>query len=111
MEPITSLTPAQHAILAKANLGGNARAVLSWVASGDVDCGIVYATDAASSVGVKVTAQAPEGSHAPVIYPAAVIESTKNAEAAQAFLDYLSSDTARDLFIAAGFTMAEEISK
>ena len=99
------------AVKAKANLGGNARAVLSWVASGDVDCGVVYATDAASTLGVKVAAEAPEGSHAPVIYPAAVIESTKNAEAAQAFLDYLSSDTARALFIAAGFTMAEEISK
>ena len=99
------------AVKAKANLGGNARAVLSWVASGDVDCGIVYATDAASTVGVKVTAQAPEGSHTPVIYPAAVVDGTKNAEAAQAFLDYLSGDAARSLFIAAGFTMAEEISK
>ncbi|NCB37000.1 MAG: molybdate ABC transporter substrate-binding protein [Clostridia bacterium] len=95
------------AIKAKANLGGNARAVLSWVASGDVDCGVVYATDAASTVGVKVVAQAPEGSHTPVIYPAAVVEGSQHAEAAQAFLDYLSSDTARSLFIAAGFEMAE----
>ena len=99
------------AVKAKANLGQNVRAVLSWVASGDVDCGIVYATDAASTDGVKVAAEAPEGSHAPVIYPAAVVEGSQHAEAAQAFLDYLSSDTARDLFIAAGFTMAEEISK
>jgi len=99
------------AIKAKANLGQNVRAVLSWVASGDVDCGIVYATDAATTDGVKVAAQAPEGSHEPVVYPAAVVESTRNAEAAQAFLDYLSGDTARSLFIAAGFTMAEEISK
>ena len=98
-------------IKAKANLGQNVRAVLSWVASGDVDGGIVYATDAATTDGVKVAAEAPEGSHAPVIYPAAVVEGTKNAEAAQAFLDYLGGDTARALFIAAGFTMAEEISK
>lgn len=95
------------AIKAKANLGGNARAVLSWVASGDVDCGIVYATDAASTDGVKVVAEAPEGSHAPVIYPAAVMEGTNNPRAAQAFLDYLSGETARALFIAAGFEMAE----
>ena len=99
------------AIKAKANLGQNVRAVLSWVASGDVDCGIVYATDAASTDGVKIAAEAPEGSHAPVIYPAAVVEGSQHAEAAQAFLDYLSGDTARALFIAAGFTMAEEISK
>lgn len=95
------------AVRQKANLGQNVRAVLAWVESGDVDCGIVYATDAASTDGVKIVAEAPEGSHAPVIYPAAVAESTTNAEAAQAFLDYLSGDTARELFIAAGFTMAE----
>ena len=95
------------AIKAKANLGQNVRAVLSWVASGDVDGGIVYATDAATTDGVKVAAQAPEGSHAPVIYPAAVVEGSQHAEAAQAFLDYLSGDTARSLFLAAGFEMAE----
>ncbi|NCB35892.1 MAG: molybdate ABC transporter substrate-binding protein, partial [Clostridia bacterium] len=39
--------------------------------------------------------------------PAAVVEGSQHAEAAQSFLDYLSSDTARDLFIAAGFEMAE----
>ena len=99
------------AVKAKANLGQNVRAVLSWVASGDVDCGIVYATDAASTDGVKVAAEAPEGSHAPVVYPAAVLEGSQHAEAAQAFLDYLSSDTARALFIAVGFSMAEEIIK
>lgn len=95
------------AIKAKANLGQNVRAVLAWVESGDVDCGIVYATDAASTVGVKVVAEAPEGSHAPVIYPAAVVEGSKNAPAAQAFLDYLSGDAARELFAEAGFAMAE----
>ena len=95
------------AVRQKANLGQNVRAVLAWVESGDVDCGIVYATDAASTDGVKIVAEAPEGSHAPVIYPAAVVESTTNAEAAQAFLDYLSGDTARELFMAAGFTIAE----
>ena len=95
------------AVKAKANLGANVRAVLAWVESGDVDCGIVYATDAASTDGVKVVAEAPEGSHAPVIYPAAVVESTTNAEAAQAFLDYFSSEAAQAMFIAAGFAMAE----
>ena len=92
-----------EAVKAKANLGQNVRAVLAWVESADADCGVVYATDAASTDQVRVVAEAPEGSHAPVVYPAAVVEGTKNAEAAQAFLDYLSGPEARALFVKAGF--------
>lgn len=95
------------AISAKANLGENVRAVLAWVESGDVDCGIVYATDAASTDGVRVIAEAPEGSVAPVIYPAAVIAASAHLDAAQAFVDYLTSDEAVALFEAAGFAMAK----
>jgi molybdate transport system substrate-binding protein len=94
-------------IQAKANLGSNVRAVLTWVESGDVDCGIVYATDAASSDGVKVIAEAPEGSHTPVIYPGAVVSASKNQTAAKAFLDYLSGADAVKSFENAGFTVVK----
>lgn len=94
------------AIKAKANLGGNVRAVLAWVEGGNVDCGIVYATDAASTDGVTVICSAPEGSCDPVIYPAAVLASTEHPDEAQAFLDYLTSDTAIAAFEAAGFIVA-----
>ena len=93
-------------VSAKANLGENVRAVLSWVESGDVDCGIVYATDAASTENVTVICEAPEDSHLPVIYPAAVLAGSENSEAAGDFLDFLSSDTAVAAFEKAGFTMA-----
>ena len=92
-------------VSAKANLGADVRTVLSWVESGDVDCGIVYATDAASTTGVKVVCEAPEGSHKPVVYPAAVLANAKQADAAKAFLDYLSTADAAAQFEAAGFTM------
>ena len=93
-------------VKAKANLGADVRAVLTWVESGDVDCGIVYATDAASTDGVKVVCEAPEDSHKPVIYPGAVIDASENQEEAQAFLDFLTSDIAIAAFEKAGFTMA-----
>lgn len=96
------------AVKAKANFGTNVRAVLSWVESGDADCGIVYATDAASTDKVKVVCEAPEGSHKKVIYPAALVASTEHPEEAQAFLDYLSGDAAKAKFEAAGFTMYQE---
>ncbi len=95
------------AVKAKANLGENVRAVLAWVESGDVDCGIVYATDAASTEGVKVICEAPEGSCTPVIYPAAVVKASQQQEEAQAFLDYLTSEESVAAFEAAGFVMVK----
>lgn len=92
-------------VKAKANFGSNVRAVLAWVEGGEVDCGIVYATDAASSDQVKVVCEAPEGTHQAVIYPAAVLKNSTHSEEAKAFVDFLSSDTATAIFEAAGFTM------
>ena len=95
-----------EAVQAKANLGENVRAVLAWVESGDVDCGIVYATDAASTSGVKVVCEAPEGSHNPVIYPGAVVAASENQAAAEEFLAFLTGDVAIAAFEKAGFAMA-----
>lgn len=83
--------------------GSDVRQVLAWVASGEADCGVVYATDAAIDPNVKVAAKAPEGSHKPVIYPAAVIKSTKHLDEAKAFLDFTSSDKAKAVFEKYGF--------
>lgn len=106
-EEIYTYLGAWDEVKAKANLGTDVRSVLTWVESGDVDCGIVYATDAASSELVKVVAEAPEGSHQPVVYPGAVLSGSENPNEAKAFLDYLSTDAAVRAFEAAGFTMAD----
>jgi len=92
-------------VLKKASLGSNVKEVLSQVETGSVDCGVVYSTDAATSNGVTVVADAPAGSHQPVIYPAAVIKNSPNAQAAKAFLDYLSSPQAVAVFDKIGFTV------
>ena len=55
---------------------------------------------------VTVVATFPDDSHAPIIYPAALIAGTEN-DAAPEFLDFLSSDTARPLFERQGFTVIE----
>ena len=90
---------------AKAVYGSDVRTVLTWVESGEVDCGVVYATDAFSTDNVKILSEAPEGSHTEVTYPAAIIKSSKNVEKAQAFLDYLSTDEAAQIFVKHGFSM------
>lgn len=94
-------------VQAKANQATNVREVLSWVETGNADCGIVYSTDAKTSAGVKIVATAPEDSHAPVVYPAAVLKASKHSSEAQAFLDYLSSEEAKQVFVKAGFSVGE----
>lgn len=97
-----------NAVNAKAVLAKDVRQVLTYVETGNVDAGIVYSTDAKSSSKVKVVATAPENSHDPVIYPAAVIKDSKNPAAARAFLDFLSGAQARAIFEKYGFTFAAQ---
>lgn len=80
------------------------RQVLTYVAGGEVDAGLVYATDAAANAAVKVVAAAPPGSHKPIVYRAAVVkESPRQTEAAR-FLDFLGSEEAKAVWRRYGFT-------
>jgi molybdate transport system substrate-binding protein len=92
------------AVRAKAILAKDVRQVLTYVETGNVDAGIVYKTDALSSARVKIVATAPEGSHAPVVYPVAIIKDTRNPAAAKQFLAFLSSPQAGSLLRQFGFT-------
>ena len=96
------------AVNSKAVLAKDVRQVLTYVETGNVDAGIVYSTDALSSSKVKVVAQAPANSHAPVIYPIAVINASKNPAAAKGFVDFLSSPAAASVFQKYGFALASQ---
>lgn len=93
------------AVKAKAAYGSDVRQVLTWTESGEADCGVVYATDAAISDKITVVCEAPEGSCKPVIYPAAVLKDSQNPEAAQAFLAFLSTEEAKSVFEKYGFSV------
>ena len=93
-------------IQSKLILCANVTQVLTTVASGNVDCGLVYSTDALSSTQVKVVAQAPADINAQIVYPETVLSASKNPTAAQAYLTYLSGSSAVASFIQYGFTMA-----
>lgn len=103
-EIFTSLNSLDQ-VKAKAAYGSDVRQVLTWVESGEVDCGIVYATDAATSKKITVAAEAPAGSHKPVIYPAAALKSSKNLAQAKAFLAYLSKPEVSKVFEKYGFQL------
>ena len=77
--------------------------VLTTVATGNVPAGVVYATDARLSRKVRVAAIAPASSHPRIIYPAAVLRDTKQADAARTFLAFLSSEPVRAVFEEFGF--------
>ncbi len=83
------------------------RQVLAYVKTGNVDAGLVYATDAKVSEQVKVVATAPAESHSPIIYPVGIVADSERTDAAQDFLEFLSSETAIAIFDEYGFTMAE----
>ena len=92
---------------AKTSFGTNVTEVLSWVAAGSADAGIVYLTDATTSDQfdqVKVIGYAPEGSVSKVIYPVGVVSASKKKDAAQKFVDYLGTDDALSFFAEYGFT-------
>jgi molybdate transport system substrate-binding protein len=87
-------------------LAKDVRQVLTYVETGNADAGIVYATDAKISKKVTVVATAPEDSHSPVVYPAAVIKNSKNPAGAKAFLEFLAGEKARAVFQKYGFIPA-----
>ncbi len=83
--------------------GSNVKEVTTQVKEATVDCGIIYATDAFSA-NLKVVDTATAEMCGQVIYPAAVMKNSKNAAAAQAFLDYLKGEEASAVFESVGFT-------
>ena len=86
------------------SFGTNVTEVLNQVAASSADAGIVYATDAASMPeDVTVVAEAPEGSLSQqVIYPVAVVAASSHPEEAQAFVDFLQTEEAMEVFEAYG---------
>lgn len=96
---------ATETVTGKAIYAKDVREVLTWVESGNADAGAVYSTDAKTSDKVKVVATATDGSHDPILYPAAVIKSTKHAVATEDFLNFLTTDAAKAIFVKYGFSV------
>ncbi len=82
----------------------NVRAALTLVARGEAPLGIVYRSDAAAEPKVKVIGTFPAATHAPIIYPIAVVAGSKVSEASRGFIDYLKSEAAQKAFLSLGFT-------
>jgi molybdate transport system substrate-binding protein len=79
----------------KAVRGKDVREVLTQVEQGNVDAGIVYRTDAATSSKVRVVSFAPENFHSPIRYPMAIVADSKKKNAAKKFEAFLMGASAK----------------
>ncbi len=87
----------------KAVYAKDVRQVVTFVASGNADAGLVYRTDAQTSPKIRTIFTAPPNSHDPIVYPAAVLKNSKEPDAAKAFLAFLETPHALEIFKTYGF--------
>jgi molybdate transport system substrate-binding protein len=85
-------------------LAENVRQALDYVARGEVDAGVVYATDvAARRERVKEAFRPSEDTYRPVQYPAAVVKDSKQPALARAFIELLVGEEGQTVLRRLGF--------
>lgn len=85
----------------------NVRAALAAVASGNVDAGVVYKTDAAISKSVRIVYEVPHADGPDIRYPVALVKASEHPDEAKRFLEYLDSKAAARVFRRFGFAVRE----
>lgn len=80
----------------------NVRAALALVERGAAPFGVVYATDAQASKGVRIVGLFPASSHRPITYPVALLKTSQHRDA-EAFRRFLISREGRAIFARRGF--------
>ena len=88
-------------------LAEDVRQVLDYVARGEVEAGVVYASDvAAGNDSIYVLARAPEETHDPILYPIAVVRESRRADAARQFVALVLSPEGQAVLTKYGFQSA-----
>src|SRR5699024_3754956 len=87
----------------KYNYASDVRAVLTYVAQGEVDAGVVYETDAKTEEdNVDIVDEFGKDTHKPIIYPIGTLSDSKEVKA---FYDFLNEDSTLEIFKKYGFTI------
>ena len=79
------------------------RAALTKVSLGEADAALVYVTDVVAAGSAVEGIDVPEAQQVINKYPLTLLAEATNPDAAQAFIDFLRSDEARQVFEVAGF--------
>lgn len=82
------------------------RQVLDYVQRGEVDAGLMYATDAAQG-GERVTIVATLPLPEPVSYPMAPLKNSNHPELARQFIQFILSDQGQEILAGYGFSRPE----
>jgi molybdate transport system substrate-binding protein len=80
----------------------NVRAALNFVAKGEAPLGVVYRSDAVSEPAVRVVDTFPDASHAPIVYPAAIV-TDHDTPAARKLIELLRAPSSQAIFTRYGF--------
>ena len=83
--------------------GQDVRVSLGYVKTGNVDAGIVYRTDVQEGEGLRIVAPFSQDTHTAIVYPGAVLSRSSQKDAAEAFLEFLTGESARQTFRGFGF--------
>lgn len=83
--------------------GENVRQVLDYIVLGEVDAGFVFATDLFNNSKVIASLRIPSEKHGAIIYPMAVVKTSKNIEQAKSFIQFVTSKESKIIFQKFGF--------
>lgn len=94
----------KNAVQEKLIFAEDVRQVLDYVVRGEVDAGIVYASDARrAGEKVSVILTAPADSHAPILYSIAVVSDSRNKRAAEQFINLVTGTEGQAILRKYGF--------
>lgn len=83
----------------------NVRALLTKIEAGELDAGIVYVTDVASTDGGVGSVRIPDDENVLADYPIASLANAPNADGAAAFVAFVLSDAGRSILADHGFAL------
>jgi molybdate transport system substrate-binding protein len=85
----------------------NIQAAVEYVAKGEVDAGIIFATEArAGGDRVRIAVTSDPSWHGAIVYPIAVVGASKNKALAQAFVDFVAGPEGQAILLNYGFLAA-----
>jgi molybdate transport system substrate-binding protein len=98
-----SILTAQNITVTPKSLETDVKSAIAKVTAGEADATVVYVTDVTAAGSAVAGVTIPDANQPSITYPIAVVKATKNASAAQAFVNSAVSGEVQKALEAAGF--------